>query len=69
MRGEAAVRLAEAMRELPTDQFEALRQRYIEGRSLALIAERMERSEAAVASLLKRGLQGLRLRLPGPGTD
>jgi RNA polymerase sigma-70 factor (ECF subfamily) len=64
MRSEQAVRLAEAMRELPQDQFEALRLRYLEGCSLVQIAARMERSEAAVASLLKRGLQGLRSRRP-----
>ena len=69
MRGEAAVQLAGAMRELPSDQCEAIRQRYIEGRSLAVISQAMERSDAAVASLLKRGLQGLRDRLARSEAD
>lgn len=66
MRSEQAVQLARAMRELPEDQCEALRLRYLEGWSLREIAERLERSEMAIASLIKRGLQGLRKRLP-PG--
>ena len=66
MRSEQAVWLARAMRKLPEDQCEALRLRYLEGWSLREIAERLERSEMAIASLIKRGLQGLRKRLP-PG--
>ena len=69
MRGEQAVRLADAMHDLPPDQLESLRLRYLEGWSLADIAARLERSEAAVASLLKRGLQGLRQRLPQAEVD
>lgn len=60
MRGERAVQLANMMQALPEDQFEAIRLRYIEGWSVAGISERLERSESAVAGLLKRGLQGLR---------
>ncbi|MCA9224014.1 MAG: sigma-70 family RNA polymerase sigma factor [Planctomycetales bacterium] len=60
MRGEAAVRLAQAIENLAEPQREAIRLRYLEGYTLKQLAERMERSETAVAGLLKRGLQGLR---------
>ena len=60
MRGEAAVRLAQAMDRLPIDQCEAIRLRYLEGSSLTQIATEMQRSEVAAAGLLKRGLRGLR---------
>jgi len=69
MRDERAVQLACAMRELPPDQFEAVRLRYLEGWALAKIAGRLGRSEMAVAGLLKRGLQGLRQRLPLPEVE
>jgi RNA polymerase sigma-70 factor (ECF subfamily) len=62
MRGESAICLAQAMEALPPDQHEALRLRYLEGWPLAQIAKRMDRSEIAVAGLLKRGLRGLRKR-------
>ena len=45
---------------LPSAQKEALRLRYYDGLSIAVIVERMGRSETAVAGLLKRGLSGLR---------
>lgn len=63
MRGERAVQLARLMKELPDDQFEAIRLRYIEGWPVARIAERMNRTESSIAGLLKRGLQGLRQRM------
>ncbi len=63
MRGEAAIRLAHAMEMLPDDQHEAIRLRYLEGWPLAQIAGRLQRSDVAVAGLLKRGLRGLRKRL------
>jgi RNA polymerase sigma-70 factor (ECF subfamily) len=73
MRGEGAVRLARALAELPEDQREAVRLRHIEGWTLAQMAAWFERSELAVAGLLKRGLQRLRGHLhepeSGPGRD
>ncbi|MFT7641665.1 MAG: RNA polymerase sigma-70 factor (ECF subfamily) [Pirellulaceae bacterium] len=60
MRGEAAIRLAWAIDQLPETQREAIRLRHLEGMALAMISERMEKSEMAVAGLLKRGLKGLR---------
>lgn len=58
--GESAARLAAALLELPDDQREAVRLRYLEGRSLAEIAERTQRSVVAAAGLVKRGLIQLR---------
>jgi RNA polymerase sigma-70 factor, ECF subfamily len=63
MRGESAIRLARAMATLPEAQQEAIRLRHLEGLSLAVIARQMERSDVAVAGLIKRGLRGLRERL------
>ncbi|MDA7504144.1 sigma-70 family RNA polymerase sigma factor, partial [bacterium] len=64
MRGERAIVLANAMADLPENQLEAVRLRYIEGWSLSDIAERTGRSDSAVASLIKRALQKLRISLP-----
>jgi RNA polymerase sigma-70 factor, ECF subfamily len=63
MRNEAAIFLAHCMEDLPETQREALRQRYVEGRSLKEIAVNMQKSEMAVAGLLKRGLQALRQKM------
>ena len=60
MRGEASVRLAHALDKLPDGQREAVRLRHLEGWSLSQIAEHLDRSEVAVAGLIKRGLQALR---------
>lgn len=63
MRDEAAVYLANCLEDLPATQREALRLRYVEGASLKQIAEAMDKTEMAVAGLLKRGLQALRNRM------
>ncbi len=63
MRDEAAVYLSNCLEELPDTQREALRLRYVEGFSLKQMAESMDKSEMAVAGLLKRGLQALRERM------
>ncbi len=60
IRGEEAVRLAETMQRLSEDQREVVRLRHLEGRTLAQIAEQMNRSESAIIGLLKRGMQNLR---------
>jgi RNA polymerase sigma-70 factor (ECF subfamily) len=67
MRGERAILLAQMMQSLPEDQFESIRLRYIEGWSLARIAERLNRSQDSVAGLLKRGLQSLRKQMQPAG--
>jgi RNA polymerase sigma-70 factor (ECF subfamily) len=62
-RHEEAVRLAEALAELPVDNREALVLHYCESLPLAETAGRMGRTTASVAGLLKRGLKQLRERL------
>ncbi|MBI3863705.1 MAG: sigma-70 family RNA polymerase sigma factor [Planctomycetia bacterium] len=57
---EQAVRLADALGQLPDAQREALVLQNWHGRSLAQIGEEMGRSPAAVAGLIKRGLKQLR---------
>jgi RNA polymerase sigma-70 factor, ECF subfamily len=63
MRGEEAIRLARALEALPDDQREAVRLRHLEGWSLEQIAQHLEKSLAATAGLIKRGVQNLRERL------
>ncbi|MBW3600449.1 MAG: sigma-70 family RNA polymerase sigma factor [Planctomycetes bacterium] len=67
MLGEAAVRLAQALEHLPEDQREAVRLRHLEGWTLDQLTEHFQRSETAVAGLLKRGLRGLRSHFRGAG--
>jgi RNA polymerase sigma-70 factor (ECF subfamily) len=62
-RNEQALRLAEALAQLPEAQREALVLQHWHGWSLAQIAEHLGRSHAAAAGLIKRGLQQLRTRL------
>lgn len=59
LKGEEAIRLAAALDSLPTDQRHAVRLRHVENLPIAAIAEQLERSPAAVAGLLRRGLKAL----------
>jgi RNA polymerase sigma-70 factor (ECF subfamily) len=59
-RQERAVRLANALAQLPEAQREALVLQHWHSWSLAQIAEHLGRTPAAVAGLLHRGLEGLR---------
>jgi RNA polymerase sigma-70 factor, ECF subfamily len=59
-RHEQALRLAEALEQLPEAQREALMLQHWQGWSLAQIGKRMGRSPEAVAGLIKRGLKQLR---------
>ena len=63
-RNEASARLGEAIGTLPESQAEAVRLRYLHQLSLKEIAVRMGSTDVAVASLLKRGLAGIRQRFP-----
>jgi RNA polymerase sigma-70 factor (ECF subfamily) len=65
-RNEEALRLATALEQLPEAQREALVLQHWHGWSLARIAEHLGRSRAAVAGLIKRGLQQLRTQLQEP---
>ncbi len=62
-REERAIRVAAALDELPPAQRDALVLQHWHCWSLARIAEHMDRTPAAVAGLLKRGLRQLRLLL------
>ena len=64
MLAESTAQLHEALNSLPTTQAEAVRLRHLEQLSLKEIAEQMSTTDVAVASLLKRGLAGLRDHLP-----
>ena len=65
-RQEQAVRLSDALAALPEAQGQALMLRHLQGWSLDEISRHMSRSQAAVAGLLKRGLQQLREQLHEP---
>ena len=62
-REEQGLHLSAALAKLPEAQREALMLRHFQDRSLAQIAQQLGRSHAAVAGLLKRGLQQLRNQL------
>lgn len=62
-RHEQELALADALNELPPDQREALILQHWHNWSLAEIGSRLNRSPAAVAGLIKRGLARLRSRL------
>jgi RNA polymerase sigma-70 factor, ECF subfamily len=65
LENERAVALAKALEGLPEDQREAVRLRYLEGFLVREVADRMGRSTDAVVGLLRRGLERLRVLLPG----
>jgi RNA polymerase sigma-70 factor (ECF subfamily) len=60
--------LAEGLSQLPGDQRQAVRLKHLHGLSVGAIAREMGKSPAAVAGLLRRGLEGLRQR-PGEPPD
>ncbi len=62
-RNEQVLHLADALGTLPQSQREALVLHHLEQRTLIEVGRLMERSPAAVAGLIKRGLQALRSRL------
>ena len=59
-RKEEAVRLADAVARLPDDQRDAIELHHLQEYSLEETARRMGRSLGSVASLIHRGIQGLR---------
>jgi RNA polymerase sigma-70 factor (ECF subfamily) len=60
VRNEQSMLLIHALAELPEAQREALLLKHCEGRSLAEIGQHLNRTPAAVASLLQRGLKQMR---------
>ena len=63
MRGERRRELEAAIDQLPDGQREAVRLRYLHELKVADIAQQMDRSEEAVAGLLKRGVKALKMIL------
>jgi RNA polymerase sigma-70 factor (ECF subfamily) len=57
---EQLVALAKALISLPIDQRRVIELHHLQGLASSIVAERMQRSEAAVAGLLRRGLQTMR---------
>jgi RNA polymerase sigma-70 factor (ECF subfamily) len=60
MQNEKTRCLAECLAALPPDQQMAVELHHLAGYSLSEIAQRMKKSKASVAGLLRRGLQNLR---------
>jgi RNA polymerase sigma-70 factor (ECF subfamily) len=59
MANEQSVALAAALMKLPEDQRRAVELHHLQGVPSAVVAERLGRTEVAVAGLLRRGLQRL----------
>ena len=57
---EQLVSLATALMKLPTDQRKAVELHHLQGLRSAEVAKRLNRTEVAVAGLLRRGLKQLR---------
>ena len=67
VRNEEAVCLAEALAALPEAQREAVVLHHLQHLSLDAVAQLLDRTPAAVAGLIKRGLRELRLRFTEAG--
>jgi RNA polymerase sigma-70 factor (ECF subfamily) len=64
VQAEIVLELAAALEELPDSQREAIARHYLLGETLSQVAIRLDRTPAAVAGLLQRGLRKLRALLP-----
>ena len=62
-RNEQLLWLAKALAQLPEDQRRAIELHHLKGLSLGEISRELDRSEASVAGLMRRGLLSLRDRL------
>lgn len=66
VRNEELLRLAAALAELPQAQRDAVELHHLHGCSLSQVVAHLDRTEAAVAGLLRRGLRRLRELLQEP---
>jgi RNA polymerase sigma-70 factor (ECF subfamily) len=66
-RREQLLHLSAALAGLPDDQRLALEMHYLQGCTVADVAEQMGRTERSVAGLVRRGLQSLRVLLADKG--
>jgi RNA polymerase sigma-70 factor (ECF subfamily) len=66
VRNEQLLRLADALARLPDDQRTAVEMHHLQGRPLADIAARLQRSRGAVGALLLRAMKKLRQWLEEP---
>ena len=69
VRAEELIRLADALTSLPLAQREAIVLHHLQGLPLAEVGQQLEKSPAAVAGLLHRGLKRLRDVLAGDQTN
>lgn len=58
--------MAAALAQLPDDQRTAIEMHHLQGCSVTAVAAQLDRTEAAIAGLLRRGLKKLRELLPEP---
>jgi RNA polymerase sigma-70 factor, ECF subfamily len=69
VRSEELIRLANALTSLPLAQREAIVLHHLQGLALAEVGQQLDKSPAAVAGLLHRGLKRLREILAGDNTN
>jgi RNA polymerase sigma-70 factor, ECF subfamily len=69
VRAERLLQLAQALRELPEGQRQAIELHHLRGQSLVEVAAALNVSKPAVAGLLHRGLKKLRQLLTENGSD
>jgi RNA polymerase sigma-70 factor (ECF subfamily) len=61
LRHEELLQLSAALAQLPEEQRLAVEMHYLQGCTVAAVAEHMGRTERSVAGLVRRGLQALRV--------
>src|SRR5438552_8221514 len=69
VQNEQFFHLARALSQLPEEQRTALELKHLQGCSVAVISQRMQRSRASVVGLLYRGLKRLRELLEEPENE